>query len=424
MADVDVGQLANSLGSTLQLFFQERRRRAGEVKADERFEKQHELFLQSRELDRQREARLATESQNRIANQKIDRERAQMAMFVNMAQESGVEIAMKVARSMGASPEQLEALSTLVGIKAASRGPVSSTSIFQARVQEGASVKKALEDAANPSGIDFDEPRADPDKLDPLVFRMILEGRLTPDEATVIDSLKDGTFDSQPVEIQALLPGILAKLKEGAEQPGTVDTKRVNELLSVEKKIADLELAGRDTSELIVIRNRLVDELAAISSGLLTDEERIRIRQEQATTAKERETTEQRQRAKTQIQALEPTSALAEKAAGARERIGQGGGSIADAFEALIATPAASLGSAIEKIFLPQAFRNVQTGQIIQVRGDTNLEGLKRAEEAGLIEAIPRGEAARLLRREGPQPIPSPRLTLDDFRGSAVGGRR
>lgn len=427
MADVDFGQLANSLTSALGIFFQERRRQAGEVKADERFEKQQQLFLQGRELDREREDRLRTASEANIANQKADRKRARMAMFVNIFQESGFEIGMKVAKAMGATPEELQSFSTLMGIKAASRAPISMTAAFQGAINLGGTFSQAVEASNNPQAFDDSTLPGKRTAANPLnrdIIELVKAGTITETEAPILDAFFDQETDDLSIEESALIPGILAKIREGVGQQGIVPTERVGKLLTVQKKIADLELSGGDTSVLIVIENRLKDEIADISSGLMTDEERVMLGQEQATMAKESEAAEQLHKTRTKVRALEPEIPLAIESRAARERIGQGQITIKDLSKALIGTPLASVGSAIDRLFLPQAFQDIQTGQIIQVRDDKNLEVLLKAEKAGLIRAIPRNEAAALLAREGAQRISSPGLTLDDFRGSAIGGRR
>lgn len=403
MADVDVGQLANSLGSILNIFFQQKRIQAGEAQEQERFEKQHQLFLQGRELDRQREARLATESQARIASQKESRERAERLMLVNLAAETGVESAMKLAEFMGASPEMIASLSEIAGIQDASRAPrapISSTAVFQALIQEGASVEQALAGAKDPSTVDSDAFSAraqDPNKLDPLAFRLMIEGRLSPDEAKAIDGISDGTFDSLPVQIQALLPGALAK----AEQPAGVDTKRIDQILNTQKKIAELELSGRDTSQLGILKGKLETEILQLQGGMLTPEEQNVFRQTQAATAKERETGEQRQRAQSRIQELEPTSLFATEAAAARERLGQGKSlTLSDLGKAFLGTPAASVGSSINKLLFDQSFLNVESGQVVTIDSDTNLELFQKALDAGTLKPLGRGEGGKLLLRQ------------------------
>ena len=155
MADIDVGQLANSLTAQFQIFFQERRRREGDVKADERFQKQFDLSLERSAIARESEDRLARESEARIANRKVEQKQAKMAMFVDLFRQFGAEIGAKAAKAMGATPEELESLSTLVGIKAASRAPASSTFLLQAGIEAGLSLEDSVKFSTNPDSVNL-----------------------------------------------------------------------------------------------------------------------------------------------------------------------------------------------------------------------------------------------------------------------------
>ena len=128
MADIDIGQLARSLGNIFAIFQQNKENQRRETKSDARFAQQQQNFLATQQISREREDRLAAESERNIASKKADRKRDQMIMFVDMYRQFGAEIGAKAATAMGATPEELQALSTLVGIKNASRPGQSSTS--------------------------------------------------------------------------------------------------------------------------------------------------------------------------------------------------------------------------------------------------------------------------------------------------------
>ncbi len=413
MADIDVGQLANSLTAQFQIFFQERRRREGETKADARFEKQHELFLQSRELDRQRETRLATESQARIANQKVDRDRAQMIMWINMAREVGVDITLKAARGMGAKPEQLEFISTLTGIQAASRAPISSTSAFQSVISLGGTFAQAVDASNDPQSFDdstLPGKRTSANPLNRDIIELVKSGTITDIEAPILDKFFDQETDDLSIEDAALIPGILAKIREGVEQTGIVDTKRFNEILGSQKRILDIEQAGGDISGLSVFKEQLDAELGALQTKLMSPERLKTVRQSKAARAKADETEEQRQKRLTRVQELEPLSGFGQKVEESRAKFKGGAPSLKDLAGAFIGGPALSIGKSLLTRGVGQSFRVKATGQIIEIEEGRDLELIEKAVEAGELEPISRLEAAaakRARKFEG-APLPQP----------------
>lgn len=404
MADIDVGQVARSLGNIFAIFQQNKQTQRRETRADERFALQQENFLATQQINRDREERLAAQSEASIAARKADIERSDTATLVNIAAESGFEIAQKVARSMGKSEEFIANLGNLEGIKNASRQGVSSTVVFQSILKEGGTIEQALSGAADPDSVDssaFSGQSDDPNKLDPLAFRLLLEGTITKDEATVIDAISDGTFESLPLEMQALFPGAMSKLKQGAQDDplglaGKDFGQQVKLLESLEPDPFDPDA---DPNQNIIARRAIEDSLAQIQQQLLSPEEKGAIQQQQASRGAGQKATEKEAESKARIRGLEPPPAFRGEATAARKQAFESL-SLGDIGKAAAKTLRSSIGSTVDNILFSQSFLDVRTGQVVKMN-ESNREVFQKAIDAGILVPLPRGEGGKRLLRQG-----------------------